>query len=54
MFVDKNILSVQRGRYPELFFYEALLLRNRKRKIPKSGIMSDIAWSDPDDSTTLT
>jgi diadenosine tetraphosphatase ApaH/serine/threonine PP2A family protein phosphatase len=48
-----SIFSVHGGLSPELFLCDALLL-NRKREIPEYGIMADITWSDPEDSSKLT
>jgi serine/threonine-protein phosphatase 4 catalytic subunit len=48
--IDNNILAVHGGLSPAITTVNQLKLIDRVREVPHEGSMSDILWSDPDDT----
>jgi diadenosine tetraphosphatase ApaH/serine/threonine PP2A family protein phosphatase len=49
--ISDKIFCVHGGLSPDIRVLEQIVAFDRLREIPSSGPMSDLCWSDPDDST---
>ena len=52
--IDNNVFAVHGGLSPSLWLISMLDDVDRFQDIPEKGIVSDITWSDPDDSNIIT
>jgi diadenosine tetraphosphatase ApaH/serine/threonine PP2A family protein phosphatase len=48
--IDGDIFSVHGGISPRLIFIEQLFEEQRVEEIPTNGVLTDLAWSDPEES----
>jgi len=48
--IDERVFCVHGGLSPEIRTLDQIQLINRKQEVPTDGAMSDLLWSDPDDT----